>query len=202
MERLTINKGTAEMNMVELARNCCYAENRMARYRDFERDVDARDFARELMVKHGFWKEGEDVELTDDEIFDETMIDLLQYAEDDVEILIALFYRNLWAMADLRETLKEYEDLEEQGKLKKFPCSVGDTVYTSHSMQGWYFRKENRPYVAKVVFIGFNGTDNYINVDFGNGHMLQFKFSDIGKTVFFTRPAAEQALKEMEGRDE
>jgi hypothetical protein len=31
-----------------------------------------------------------------------------------------------------------------------------------------------------------------MNVDFGNGHMLQFPFSEIGKTVFLTR---EEALK-------
>lgn len=119
MKRLTTNKDAADMNMVELAHNCCYAENRMARYRDFERDVDARDLARSLMITHGFWKICEDMELTDNEIFDETMIDLLQYAEDDVEILIALFYRNLWAMADLRETLKVYEDAEEAAECKK-----------------------------------------------------------------------------------
>lgn len=29
----------------------------------------------------------------------------------------------------LAEKLKEYEDLEEQGKLLKLPCAVGDTVY-------------------------------------------------------------------------
>lgn len=33
--------------------------------------------------------------------------------EPDSQIgLLALFYRNLWAMADLRERLKYYEDLE------------------------------------------------------------------------------------------
>lgn len=91
--------------------------------------------------------------------------------------------------------LSEYEDLEEQGKLPKLPCAIGDEVYTNTSMQGWYFRKENRPYKAEVVFIGISETDNYINVDFGNGHMLQFKFSDIGKTVFLTHKEAEAELQ-------
>lgn len=96
--------------------------------------------------------------------------------------------------------LGEYEDLEEQGKLLKLPCTVGDTVYTNYSMQGWYFRKENRPYAAKIAFIGLNEADNYINIDFGDGHMIQFKFSDIGKTVFLTREEAEVALKQNEMR--
>lgn len=78
----------------------------------------------------------------------------------------------------------------------KPPCAVGDTVYTNVSMQGWYFRKENRPYEAKVVFIGINGIDNYMNVGFGNGHMLQFNFSDIDKTIFLTHEAALRAMTE------
>lgn len=125
MRRLTTNKDTKDMNMTELARNCCYVKDYKARYRDFERDMDARDFARELMIKYGFWKEGEDTELTDDEIFDETMIDLLQYGEDELETLIALFYRNLWAMAELRETLKVYEDECEDGE-----NNLKESIYT------------------------------------------------------------------------
>lgn len=93
--------------------------------------------------------------------------------------------------------LGEYEKLEDNDKLLKLPCAMGDTVYTNVSMKGWYFRKENRPYEAKVVFVGINGSDNFMNVDFGNGRMLQFKFLDIGKTVFLTKEEAEAALKNM-----
>lgn len=93
--------------------------------------------------------------------------------------------------------LGKYEDLEGQGKLPRLPCAVGDVVYTNCSMQGWYFSQKKRPYSAKVIFIGINGVDNYINVDFANGHMLQFKFSDFGKTVFLTREEAEAALEEL-----
>lgn len=101
------------------------------------------------------------------------------------------------------DRLAEYEDLEEQGKLQNLPCAVGDSVYTNTSMQGWYFRKKDRPYKAKVVFIGINGTGNYINVDFGNGRMLSFRFSDIGKNVFLDREEAKTALekREVEGND-
>lgn len=91
--------------------------------------------------------------------------------------------------------LGKYEDLEEQGKMLKLPCKVGDVVYSNHSMQGWHFREKNRPYEAKVVFIGINGADNFMNVDFGNGRMLEFKFSDIGKKVFLTKNGAKEKLK-------
>ena len=97
--------------------------------------------------------------------------------------------------------LAEYEDLEEQAKLRKLPCAVGDTVYTNCSMQGWRFRKKDRPYAAKVVFVGIGREHGYINVDFGEGHMLQFKFSDLGKTAFLTRGAAEAARSGLRGSD-
>ena len=76
------------------------------------------------------------------------------------------------------------------------PCKVGDTVYTNTAMQGWYMRKKDRPYAAKIVFIGINGVDNIMNVVFENDNMLSFPFSQLGKSVFFTREEAEQALKE------
>lgn len=107
MKRLTTDKPTSEMNMVELAHNSCFAKNGEAYYRDFECEISARDLARNLA-----WSLA-DIELSrDDKNFDEEMMDNLQYDILQTNIgLIALFYRNLWAMADLREQLKRYEDL-------------------------------------------------------------------------------------------
>ncbi len=97
--------------------------------------------------------------------------------------------------------LGKYEDLEEQGKLLKLPCAVGDTVYTNTSMQGWHFKKKDRPYKTKVVFIGINGVDNCMHVAFDNGCMFQFWFSDIGKTIFLTKEAAEAALERRKANE-
>ena len=60
------------------------------------------------------------------------------------------------------------------------------------------YAQKNRPYEAKVVFVGINGVDNFMNVELGEGKMLQFRFSDIGKKVFLTKSEAEAALKESE----
>ena len=77
------------------------------------------------------------------------------------------------------------------------PVKVGDIVYTNCSMQGWYMKLKDRPYEARVVFIGINGKDNFMNVAFfKNDNMLSFKFSEIGKTVFLTREEAEKVLVE------
>lgn len=79
------------------------------------------------------------------------------------------------------------------------PVKISDTVYTNCSMQGWYLRSKDRPYKAKVVYMGINGTKNYMNVVYEKGeYMLSFDFDKIGKTVFLTREEAEKALKERE----
>lgn len=118
MKRLTVNKNVSEMGIYELSHNCCYAKDGNARYRDYDLDIDARELTRKLLKDHA---DGDDA-FTDDEDFDDWMVDYLQYGMDSIEGLIALFYRNLWAMADLRERLKYYEDLEEQGLLLRLPC--------------------------------------------------------------------------------
>lgn len=106
--RLTTDKPTKEMGMYELAHNSCYIDkDGNTRYRDFNTDVDARMLARELLKKYA---DGDDA-FTDDDNFDDEIMELLQYGTRTIEGLIALFYRNLWAMSELRETLKQYEDL-------------------------------------------------------------------------------------------
>lgn len=110
MERLTTNKDVSEMGMYELAHNCCYCKDGVARYRDFENDIDARELTRHLLKNYA---DGDDA-FVDDDDFDEEMLELLMYGTSTIEGFIALFYRNMWAMADFRERLKEYEDLEDR----------------------------------------------------------------------------------------
>lgn len=118
MSRLTTDKIVSEMSMVELAHNCCYADDeRRARYRDYELDIDARDLAK-MLIKDMC---DEDLTSMTDEEFDDYIGEMLS-AEMNSQIgLIALFYRNLWAMADLRERLKAYEDV---GTLKEIKTAL------------------------------------------------------------------------------
>lgn len=125
MTRLTTDKPNG---MYELAHNSCYVgDDGAARYRDFETDIDARELARDLMQNYHLWDES-DKAMHDDDVFDDEMLENLMYGTKEIQGLIALFYRNLWAMADLREHLKHYEDAEEQGLLLKLPCKIGDVV--------------------------------------------------------------------------
>lgn len=93
--------------------------------------------------------------------------------------------------------LAEYETAEEDGRLVVLPCKVGQCVYTNFSMSGWHMRKDKRPYIGRIVFIGLNADDPYFNIILGEGKMLQFKFSEIGKRVFLAREEAEKALMEI-----
>lgn len=198
MERLTSNKPVADMMpMIELAHNSCYIdEKHNARYRDYEQDIDSRELVRKLVKDMC----DEDLSYMSDERFDQYMAEMLSVGVSDTIGLLAVFYRNLWAMAELREKLKEYEDLEGQRRLVKLPCKVGDILWTNHRMQGWYFRSKDAPYRVQVAFIGLNDSEEMggglFNVCYENhGYMMQFNFSDIGKTVFLIREEAEEALK-------
>ncbi len=130
MSRLTTNKPVSEMGMLELAYNSCYIDEDgcCAKYRDFNTNMDARELARDLMREYNFW-EIDDDEMLSDEIFDATIMENLKYGTKELEGLIALFYRNLWAMAELRERLKYYEDLADNGRLVELPCRVEDKAY-------------------------------------------------------------------------
>lgn len=195
MERLTTNKNVADMGMYELAHNCCYiAEDGTGRYRDYEMDMDERDFARNLTTT----LLGEDLPLQN-EPFDEEMIEGLGIDPfADVRGLIALFYRNMWAMAELREKLKNYEDAEEQGLLLRLLCKVGDTVYCIEDKQVWCCT------IEKISISKNNGT--WIEISFPEEMpsivSMEFYPSDIGKTVFLAREEAEAKLKEMRNAHE
>lgn len=77
--------------------------------------------------------------------------------------------------------LAEYEELEEQGKLLKLPCAVGDTVYTLNTLQGG------------DTVIGETTADAF----FCALGMLEGRF---GKTIFLTFGEAEAALGGLEGK--
>lgn len=205
MERLTTNKNVSEMGMLELALNCCYiTQDGNTRYRDYEKDIDARHFTR--VITENFAK---DVLPLKDESFDEEMMENLMYDPlTDINGLIAVFYRNMWAMAELREKLKRYEDAEEQGLLLRLPCKVGDTVYVVASPFNVFDDIEydenmkDEVYEAYVSSVSFyeSGEQYRIYAKVTN-HFIgaYFRECDFGKTVFLTGEEAEAKLKEMEG---
>lgn len=207
MERLTTNKNVSEMGMFKLALNCCYiTQDGNTRYRDYAKDIDARDFAR--VITENFAK---DVLPLNDESFDEEMMENLMYDPlTDINALIAVFYRNMWAMAELREKLKRYEDAEEQGLLLRLTCKVGDTVYVVTSPFNVFDDIEYdenmkdevyEAYVSSVSF--YESGEQYRIYSKVTNHFIgaYFRECDFGKTVFFTQEEAKAKLAEMEGAE-
>lgn len=98
--------------------------------------------------------------------------------------------------------LKEYENLEEQGRLIKLPCKVGDTVWDNDC---------GRPCVYTITAFSFGECEEYIcepvttkEVVFyytnSSGSITgSFAESEIGKTLFLTKSEAEAKLKELRG---
>lgn len=186
MKRLTMDN-LEEMGMFSLAHNCCYIdENGNTRYRDFEIDIDARELAKGLLKEMT-----EDVvSFESDEDFDAWMGCCI--GEDGIctpRGLIATFYQNLWAMAELREKLKYYEDLEEQGRLLVLPCKVGDTVYEiiEETVPNRYFYI-NEWKVQDVSMKAVKYADEWESYDYEN--------------LYFTREEAEAALEGRRGKHE
>ncbi len=97
-------------------------------------------------------------------------------------------------VAECLRKLKDYEDLEEQGRLIKLPCKVGDIVYKPNSVT----LKEIVEIKIESMFI----TESNFNI---SGRTTKMKYSfcctpkDFGKTVFLTKSEAKSRLKELRG---
>ena len=92
------------------------------------------------------------------------------------------------------EKLAYYENLEEQGRLIELPCKIGDTVYV---VEDWGYRKELKEREVGVIALkGINDFSKEFWEDVYGG--ILGNFSNIGKTVFFTKAEAEAALKEVD----
>lgn len=73
------------------------------------------------------------------------------------------------------EKLADYEDLEDQGRLVKLPCKVGDTVYLIKNSETIVERE------ADMMFIGV-------------------LWEEFGKEWFSKKSEAEAKLKELQGK--
>lgn len=92
--------------------------------------------------------------------------------------------------------LRKYEDLEEQGRLIKLPCKLGDTVYVP-----------TRDFVSelRIVHITVSKNNTFFHWMLNTGiypNLDGFSGNNIGKTVFLTESEAEAKLKELRGNNE
>lgn len=167
MERLTVYtpNGYESINPVDLCLDECSDIN-------FERILD----------KLGAYEDFE-------EIFREKMTNVACDFLSDKEEFGKWLDRNKW----IAKKCDEWARAEEQGRLVKMPCKVGDTVYAI------IFDYEKEQYAIKeseIIEVKKN-----INGVFFVSLISKpaFRFNDFGKTVFLTKSEAEAKLAELRG---
>lgn len=107
-------------------------------------------------------------------------------------------------ISDALKKLANYEDLEEQGRLIKLPCKVGDTVYVNGVLG---CGEAERYRVIRVDYhstLGTGRNEFYIEALLCADPDSSIAFYDkqFGKTVFLTREEAEAKLKELRGGED
>lgn len=120
-----------------------------------------------------------------EEIFRSKMTDATCDSLKDKEEFAKWIDRNKWIV----KKCDEYAGAEEQGKLLKLPCAVGDFVYKIK-----YGEIESH----KVVKIELVESGIYFKSGLAQGEWPFCTLDNFGKNVFLTREEAEAALKELE----
>lgn len=101
---------------------------------------------------------------------------------------------------NLATKLKEYEDLEEQGRLIKLPCKVGDVVYAYCDEFGILEYEVDSIVIDKHITYQCSAYSEPIGdcpsecLD-----VIEPDISEFGKTTFLTKSEAEAKLKELRG---
>lgn len=98
--------------------------------------------------------------------------------------------------------LADYEDLEEQGRLLKLPCKVGDMLYYPEKLFDIVV-----PVRINEIIISFLGIDTYsyqyncCSFDECGDVYEEYDFdtNDFGKSIFLSEEEAEAKLKELRG---
>lgn len=100
------------------------------------------------------------------------------------------------------EKLGEYEDLEEQSRLVKLPCKVGDIIYRVNAGAKEPVIKMR---VLQVNYKQLHKDRIIIRIDAMNDNDMGescYLLEDFGKNVFLTKAEAEAKLKELRGSNE
>lgn len=103
-------------------------------------------------------------------------------------------------LVDFLAELKKYKQLEEQGRLIKLPCKVGDTVYHLCEVFGLLKYNVDEIIIDKTITYQCSAYSNPIG-DCPSECLDEIEpdISEFGKTVFLTLEEAKEKLKELRG---
>lgn len=99
-----------------------------------------------------------------------------------------------------RKRLKEYQRLEEQGRLIKLPCKIGDTIYEIHYTNRQYVIHSH--VVSRFVIMPYRFPRVEIYFENENGFSTSDFLGQLNEDLFLTRTEAEAKLKELRGNNE
>lgn len=106
LKDIITDKSTKEMDMIELMHNCVFVKDRQVWFRDFEREISARDLLRKIHEAIG---EKGYAELDDSE-FDEMVLEDTCCGYDTIEGALGLLYYVMIGFAEVREYAKREID--------------------------------------------------------------------------------------------
>ena len=132
---------------------------------------------------------------------DSWILDETELAEHYKDIGKPEGYDSKMELVGLLKQLKEYQHLEEQGRLVILPCKVGDTVYVNGVLG---CGEAERYRVIRVDYhstLGTGRNEFYIEALLCANPDSSIGFYDkqFGKTVFLTKAEAEAKPKELRG---
>ena len=135
---------------------------------------------------------------------DSWILDETELAEHYKDIGKPEGYDSKMELVGLLKQLKEYQHLEEQDRLIKLPCKVGDTVYVNGVLG---CGEAERYRVIRVDYhstLGTGRNEFYIEALLCADPDSSIAFYDkqFGKTVFLTKAEAEAKLKELRGGED
>lgn len=97
-------------------------------------------------------------------------------------------------LAEVYERLQHYEDLEEQGRLIKLPCKVGDKVWAIR------YGEETDYIVVPMLILEIHIYEHGVFF-VPSENIRAFRLKDFGTQVFLTKEEAEAKLAEINNRD-
>ena len=121
-------------------------------------------------------------------------------------------WKNCKTIDDVIDKLAEYEGLEEQGRLIKLPCKVGDTLYRlvpnlyreyveiikdDITHKEWFIKDNivRKGWVQELVYSPCRKL--LLDIRYDDSSLDSYR-GYLGNDVFLTQAEAEQKLKEME----
>ena len=91
----------------------------------------------------------------------------------------------------IKNYLAELEDKIENGTIVALPCKVGDTIYE-------VFKNHKPPFIQQTKVEKIIVTEKGLKLKLARNSFYETSIASLGKTLFLTKEAAEEQIKELQ----